>query len=102
MIEILNKQSSVSKATSTVTLSELRWLGLQCRVQADSDSDGVVAVLRKHAANPDSEISKRKPLKEGKCTLMVDDEYEDTSAVLVLLDEHGNVLAKKPTLVGDV
>ncbi len=33
---------------------------------------------------------------------MVDDEYEDTSAVLVLLDEHGNVLAKKPTLVGDI
>ena len=31
---------------------------------------------------------------------MVDDQYEHTSAVLVLLDEQGNVLAKLPTLVG--
>jgi len=104
VIEILNKQSSApaAKSSITATLSDLRWIGFQCRVQADSDSDGIFAVLRIHAANPDSEISKRKPLKEGKCTLMVDDEYEDTSAVLVLLDEHGNVLAKKPTLVGDI
>ena len=104
VIEVLNKQSSApaAKSTITATLSDLRWIGFQCRVQADSDSDGVIAVLRIQPANPNSEISKRKPLKEGKCTLMVDDEYEDKSAVLVLLDEHGNVLAKKPTLVGDI
>ena len=32
---------------------------------------------------------------------MVDDQYEGSSAVLVLLDDQGNVLAKRPTLVGD-
>lgn len=102
VIEILNKKRPTAKPAITATLSELRWVGLRCRVQAESSSEGVVAVLRVHPADPDSEISKRKPLKEGKCTLMVDDMYEDTSAVLVLLDEQGNVLARKPTLVGDV
>ncbi len=55
----------------------------------------MLAVLRTHAADPESEISKRRPLKKGKCTLMVDDKHEDRSAVLVLLDEQGHVLAKK-------
>jgi hypothetical protein len=32
---------------------------------------------------------------------MVDDDFEGMTAVLVLLDDSGNVLAKKPTLVGD-
>lgn len=102
VIEILNKKKAVTKPTITATLSELRWIGLRCRVQAESSADGVVAVLREHAGDPDSEISIRKPLKDGKCTLMVDDKYEDTSAILVLLDEQGNVLAKQSTIVGDV
>lgn len=101
VIEILNSKKPTDQPTVSATLSNVRWLGLRCRVQAESSSDGVVAVLRIHPADPDSEISKRKPLKDGKCTLMVDDEYEDTSAVVVLLDEQGNVLARKPTLVGD-
>ena len=76
-------------------------MGLTCKVQAQTTAEGVLAVLRTHPADPDSEITKRKPLKEGKCTLLVDDRYEGTTAVLVLLDDQGNVLAKKPTLVGD-
>ena len=81
-------------------LEDLRWLGLTCKIQAQTASESVMAVLRTHAADAGTEISKRKPLKDGKCSLMVDDQYEHTSAVLVLLDEQGNVLAKLPTLVG--
>jgi len=101
VIEIRSSQSVTQLPTATATLSEVRWLGLACKVQAETSGEGMMAVLRTHPADPASEISKRKPLREGKCTLMVDDQYEDTSAVLVLLDEHGNILAKKPTLVGD-
>lgn len=85
----------------TATLSSLRWVGLRCKVQADTSDEGVLAVLRTHAGDPGTEITQRKPLKGGKCTLMVDDQYEGLSAVVVLLDEHANVLAKSPTLVGD-
>ncbi len=101
VIEILSKKSTAAQSTATATLSDLRWIGLTCKVQAETSSEGVLAVLRTHAADPESEISKRRPLKKGKCTLMVDDKHEDTSAVLVLLDEQGNVLAKKSTLVGE-
>ena len=101
IIEVCNTQRAVAKSTMTATLSDLRWLGLTCKVQAETSAEGVMAVLRTHPADPDSEITKRKPLKGGKCSLLVDDRYQDASAVLVLLDDQGNVLAKKPTLVGD-
>ena len=100
VIEVRNTQSPATSATTSATLSDLRWLGLTCKIQAQTASESVMAVLRTHAADAGSEISKRKPLKDGKCSLMVDDQYEHTSAVLVLLDEQGNVLAKLPTLVG--
>ena len=101
VIEIKNGQAGVKTTSASATLSELRWLGLTCRVQAETSAEGIVAVLRTHAADPDSEITKRKPLKDGKCSLLVDDQYEGSSAVMVLLDVQGNVLAKKPTVVGD-
>lgn len=102
IIELRNTPSETVSSAVTVSLSEVRWLGLVCRVQVQTDAEGVLAVLRTHSNDSDSEISKRKPLKNGKCTLMVDDKYEDTSAVLVLLDEQGRVLAQQATLVGDV
>lgn len=102
VIEITNTKKAMAGPTISATLSEVRWIGLSCRVQADTSAEGVIAVLRLHAADSGSEISKRKALKDGKCTLMVEDEYEDKSAVLVLLDEQDIVLARKPTLVGDV
>jgi hypothetical protein len=101
VIELSSNQQVQPVPSVSATLSDLRWLGLTCKVQAETDAEGVVAVLRTHAADADSEICKRKPLKGGKCSLMVDDDFEGMTAVLVLLDDGGNVLAKKPTLVGD-
>tara|TARA_R110000796_G_scaffold195079_1_gene311566 strand:- start:5423 stop:7741 length:2319 start_codon:yes stop_codon:yes gene_type:complete len=100
VIEVRCTQPPIAASNNTATLSDLRWLGLTCKIQAATSAEGVMAVLRTHSADPDSEITKRKPLKEGKCNLLVDDQYEGTSAVIVLLDDQGNVLAKKPTLVG--
>tara|TARA_R110001592_G_scaffold13740_2_gene62794 strand:- start:8619 stop:10937 length:2319 start_codon:yes stop_codon:yes gene_type:complete len=101
VIEVRSTHSPIKASATSATLSDLRWLGLTCKVQAQTSAEGVLAVLRTHPADPDSEITKRKPLKEGKCNLLVDDQYEGTSAVMVLLDDQGNVLAKKPTLVGE-
>lgn len=101
IIELLGDQTTTSQPSVSATLSDLRWLGLRCRVQAETSAPGVVAVLRTHPADADSELCKRKPLKDGRCTLMVEDQHEGLSAVLVLLDEQGNVLARKQTLVGD-
>ena len=101
VIHVRNTKVVTAASVVTVTLSDIRWLGLTCKIQADTQAEGVLAVLRTHPGDPDSEITKRKPLKDGKCSLMVDDQHEGSPAVLVLLDDQGNVLAKKPTLVGD-
>lgn len=101
VIQIRNTKAVTAVSAVTATLSDIRWLGLTCKIQAETTADGVLAVLRTHPADPDSEITKRKPFKDGKCSLLVDDQFEGSSAVLVLLDDQGNVLAKKPTLVGD-
>jgi hypothetical protein len=101
VIQIRNTKAVAAISAVTATLSDIRWLGLTCKIQAETQAEGVLAVLRTHPGDPDSEITKRKPLKDGKCSLMVDDQFEGSSAVLVLLDDQGNVLAKKPTLVGD-
>ena len=101
VIHVRNTKAVTVASVVTVTLSDIRWLGLTCKIQADTQAEGVLAVLRTHPGDPDSEITKRKPLKDGKCSLMVDDQHEGSPAVLVLLDDQGNVLAKKPTLVGD-
>lgn len=101
VIHIRNTKVATAASVVTVTLSDIRWLGLTCKIQADTQAEGVSAVLRTRAGDPDSEITKRKPLKDGKCSLMVDDQYEGSPAVLVLLDDQGNVLAKTPALVGD-
>ncbi len=101
VIQIRNTKAVTAVSAVTAALSDIRWLGLTCKIQAETTADGVLAVLRTHPADPDSEITKRKPLKDGKCSLLVDDQFEGSSAVLVLLDDQGNVLAKKPTLVGD-
>lgn len=100
VLELRPLQQAASSGASA-ELSELRWLGLTCRVRAETDAPGVTAVLRTRPADADSELCPRKPIKDGKCSLMLDDEHEGTSAVLVLLDEDGNVLARKPTLVGE-
>lgn len=101
VIEIVNTQVPSAAGSVTATITDIRWLGLVCKIKGDTESDSVVAVLRTHPGDPASEISKRKPLKDGRCSLMLDDQYEQASAVLVLLDDKDNVLAKKPTLVGD-
>ena len=57
--------------------------------------------MRTKPADADSSVSTKKQVKDGKCTLMVeDDELEGSSAVLVLLDGDGQLLDKQASLIG--
>lgn len=100
VIDVVNTQPAAAAPSVSASITELRWVRLMCKLSCDTEGDGVVAVLRTQPGNAETEISPRKPLKDGKCTLMVDDEFEQTSAVVVLLDDAGNLLAKQPTIVG--
>lgn len=102
VIELMSV-NSVRQPSVSATLAEPSWMGMRCRVQADIEGeDTLYAVLRTESANPDSEISTRKPIKNGRCSLVVaDDDREGSTAVLVLIDEQNNVIARKPVIVGE-
>lgn len=100
VIELVNNQSEVKKTAVSASIKELRWIGLVCKLSCETKGEGIVAVLRTQPGNADTEISPRKPIKDGKCSLMVDDQYEETTAVVVLLDDKNNVIGKQATIVG--
>lgn len=103
IIELVNDNPVQAQPGASATLAEPGWMGMRCRVQAEVEGEGTLyAVLRTEPANPDSEISTRKPLKNGRCSLVVaDDDREGTTAVLVLIDEKNNIIARKPVIVGE-
>ena len=98
ILDIINTSNDTSNVKAAI--SGVKWLGLTCKVEVDTDGE-VYACLRTSPADASSDISKQKLVKNGKCTLMVEDDYEGTGAVLVLVDSTGELLAKKPMIVGD-
>jgi len=101
VIEVINTRPP-QKALVKVRITKLRWLGLTCKVEIESEASGLSADLRTSPADADSSIVRAKPLKDGKCSLMVaDEDLQGSAAVLVVIDEAGTVLAKQATVVGE-
>ena len=95
-IKSLNVLSKVS-----ASIKSTKWLGLRFKVEVETDGE-VYAVLRTKPADTDSSVSTKKQVKDGKCTLMVeDDELEGSSTVLVIIDIEGQLLDKQVTIVGE-
>ena len=86
-------------------LESVRWLGLRCRVRVVGAGPDWRLDLRTKAADPRSSLVKDKRSKpvnpDGETSLMVEDpDQEGTSAIVVLLDPEGRVVAKQNTTVG--
>ena len=95
------KRTGATQAPVAATIESIEWRGLTCKVQAATKADGVQADLRQKPADPGTSMAKAKVLKNGKCSLMIDDDAnEGVSAIVVLMDKEGNLLAKKSTIVG--
>ena len=90
-----------AQTTSAGEIDKVSWRGLICKLEVTCDGENVMADLRQKPADASSSLVRKKAVKNGKCTLMVeDDDYEGVSAVVVLLDEAGNLLTMQPTIVG--
>jgi hypothetical protein len=101
ILEVINTTKPVKSAAAAL-ITRVRWLGLTCKVEVQSSATKLFADLRISPADASTSIARPKPLKEGKCSLMVeDDSLQGEAGVLVVLDEAGNVLARQATLVGD-
>ncbi|MBK1629589.1 hypothetical protein CKO31_02305 [Thiohalocapsa halophila] len=85
-----------------VSVQEIKWTGLRCRVTVEGAQAGFTADLRQKANDPKtSKTGGGKPLKAGKASLMVEDEELEGEAIsLVILDGNGQALAKMPTVIG--
>jgi hypothetical protein len=96
IIENLNALKSNAK------IMEVKWVNLKCAVFTEDANEGVTIDIRTRYNDENSSIveSKNRNVRDNKGSLMVSDEAESQAATIVLLDENGRILDKKPTTVG--
>ncbi|MHC4402056.1 MAG: BREX-1 system phosphatase PglZ type B [Planctomycetota bacterium] len=84
-----------------VTVREVQWVGLRCRVTVEPAAEGLLADLRTKPNVQTSSIVDPKPLDaDGKTALLVaDDSLEGTTVSLVIVDGSGRVICREATTV---
>jgi hypothetical protein len=95
---------NVGKALEAqATIVSVEWFRLRCRVYVKGAAADLRLDIRTKAADAATSIATPKNVTEsGSTALFVeDDSYEGASAVVVLLDADGRVIAKHPTTVGE-
>ncbi len=94
--------SSTKLASTAVSINEIQWFRLRCRIVVEAEGTDVTADLRTKPNSADSSITTPKQIDStGRVGLFVeDDSLEGTMVSLVLLDSSGRVLAKRATTVG--
>jgi hypothetical protein len=101
VIEIMNQHPAAKK--KTVTIKKVSWVGLRCHIEIEPMQDGLMADIRTKAAVADSTVAASpKAIEQGKASLVVpDDELIGTAAIVVILDNAGNVVQKAATTIGE-
>jgi len=95
---------SGTASVRNVSISEVKWLGLKCRITASGDVAGCSVDLRTFAANPKSSIADKPKHMHGPgdvSLFVADDSLEGGAAQVVILDDTGAIIARRPTTVGD-
>jgi hypothetical protein len=102
LVPVLVFTSTAAPAGVTITVSEVQWVGLRCRVTVEPTVEGLLADLRTKPNVPNSSVAKPKALDaDGKAALLVaDDSLEGTVVSLVILDASGRVVCKETTTIG--
>jgi hypothetical protein len=95
-----NEQASLTGAE----IKSVRWVNLKCTVQTTDVPNGYAIDIRTKYNDEKTTVvdisSRQKKLNENQVTLNADDAFEFQSASIVLLDDTGRILDKKPTTVG--
>jgi hypothetical protein len=92
----------IGAPTLHATIASVTWRGMRCFVEIASSSRGVLADLRLDQPLGPSVVAAAKPVEpDGSVSLVLaGDEHEQSSLVLVLLDDSGQILAQMATRVG--
>ncbi|MCL5279437.1 MAG: BREX-1 system phosphatase PglZ type B [Planctomycetes bacterium] len=102
LVPVLAFAATSAPAGVVVTVREVQWVGLRCRVAVEPAAEGLTADLRTKPNVASSSITDPKPVDaDGKAALLVaDDSLEGTMVSLVIVDSSGRVVSKEPTTVG--
>lgn len=102
LIPVITIKSDGKAGASAATITEVKWVGLRCKVSIGSADQGMKVDLRTKANDADSSKAQPKAVAaDGTASLLVeDDSLEGTTVVVVLLDAAGNVINKQPSIIG--
>ncbi len=102
LVPVLTFASTGAPAGVVVTVSDVHWVGLRCRVSVEPAAQGLLADLRTKPNVPKSSVAEPRALDAyGKAALLVsDDALEGTMVSLVIVDASGRVVCKEATTVG--
>ena len=102
LVPVIRVTAGEAAAKTAAKIGNVSWVGLRCRVQVETAGPGLSVDLRSKVNDPSSSVGKVRPVDaNGAASLLVaDDELEGTSAVVVVLDAGGHVIAKLPTIIG--
>jgi hypothetical protein len=91
-------------AASKFEISDIVWRGLRCKVAVDGQTAGLSLDIRTEPGNAASSVALTpKPLKDaGTSSVVVDnEELAGQPAFVVLLNQHGGLVAERNTVIGD-
>lgn len=102
LVPVLDVYYNHLGSNTAAKIATAKWVNLNCRVETMDAPDGYhVDIRTKYNEEATSIVlTKNKPLRDNKVSLLVDDSAEGSSATIVLLDTNDRILDKRPTLVG--
>ena len=104
LVPVIEIQSNIIPSNiKSITIKEVSWVGLRCHIEIEPIATGYVADIRTKAAISDSSVAAvPKEIVQGKVSLAIpEDELIGTAAIVVILDNAGNVVQKTATTIGE-
>jgi hypothetical protein len=96
-------QSGKATGSGTVTIEQVSWKGLRCKVVLTGQFHGLRLDIRRHAGNSSTTVAMNdRPFKEdGSASVAIEkDELLDHEATIVILDAEGGLVAQQQTVIG--
>ena len=95
---------SKTATISHIDITDVKWRGLRCNVAVDGEYCGLNVDIRTHAGDVGTSVVMGiKPFKSsGKASVVVEDDgLEGTLAVILVIDNAGNIMAQVDTVIGE-
>jgi len=103
LVPILELEMAAARTSQVqATIKAVTWKGLRCVVEVESEASGLTVDIRTRPALASSSlVANVRPVENGKANVAIaDDDAMGSAAVVVVLDEDGEVVQRQPTTIG--